>query len=84
MNTGRVNVGTAVVGNQIVVVGGGTGYFGHLQPLQTSEIYDPLADTWTTVDPLLDPGRGGVTSAAVQGNKGPAIQAPSRRLRASS
>lgn len=70
MNTGRVNVGTAVVGNQIVVVGGGGGPdFGHLQPLQTSEIYDPAADAWTTFDPLLDPGRGGVTSAAVPGNR---------------
>jgi kelch-like protein 20 len=72
LNTGRVNVGTAVVGNQIVVVGGGGGPdFGHLQPLQTSEIYSPDAGagTWTTFDPLLDPGRGGVTSAAVPGDR---------------
>lgn len=70
MNTGRINVGTAVVGNQIVVVGGGGGQdLGHLQLLQTSEIYDPAADTWTTLGPLLDPARGGVTSAAVPGNR---------------
>ena len=70
MNTGRINVGTAVVGHQIVVVGGGGGPdFGHLQLLQTSEIYDPAADTWTMFDALLDPGRGSVTSAAVQGNR---------------
>ena len=50
MNTGRVNVGTAVVGNQIVVVRGGGGPdFAHLQPLQTSEIYDPATDAWTTL-----------------------------------
>lgn len=69
LNTGRINVGTAVVGNRIVVVGGAGQVFGHRQPLQTSEIYDPAADTWTNFDPLLDPGRGGMTSAAVQGNR---------------
>jgi kelch-like protein 17 (actinfilin)/kelch-like protein 20 len=69
MNTGRINVGTAVVGNKIVVVGGAGQVFGHRQPLQTSEIYDPAADAWTNFDPPLDPGRGGVTSAAVQGNR---------------
>jgi N-acetylneuraminic acid mutarotase len=69
MNTGRINVGTAIVGNQIVVVGGAGQVSGHRQPLQTSEIYDPAADAWTNLDPLLDPGRGGVTSAAVQGNR---------------
>lgn len=69
MNTGRVTVGTAVVGNQIVVVGGAGGPVGHRQPLQTSEVYDPAADTWTNLDASLDPGRVGVTSAAVQGNR---------------
>jgi N-acetylneuraminic acid mutarotase len=66
MHTGRVNVGTAVVGNQIVVVGGGSGQdFGHLQPLPTSEIYNPGTNTWMTLDWLLNPGRGGITSATV-------------------
>ena len=69
LNTGRINVGTAVVGNRIVVVGGAGQVFDHRQPLQTSEIYDPAADAWTNFDPLLDPGRGGVTSAAVPGNR---------------
>jgi N-acetylneuraminic acid mutarotase len=69
MSTGRINIGTAVVGNQIVVVGGAGGPVGHRQPLQTSEVYDPAADTWTNLDSPLDPGRGGVTSAAVQGNR---------------
>lgn len=70
MKTRRVNAGVAVVGKQIVVVGGGDGQdFNSLRPVQTSEIYDPAANAWTPFGPLLDPGRGGVTSAAVPGNR---------------
>jgi Kelch motif len=70
MSTGRFNAGTTVVGNQILVVGGGGGAdFRHAQPLQTSEIYSPDAGagTWTMFAPLLIPGRAALTSAAVPG-----------------
>jgi len=59
-----------VVGKQIVVVGGGDRQdFNSLRPVQTSEIYDPAANAWTDFKPLLDPGRGGMTSAAAPGNR---------------
>jgi N-acetylneuraminic acid mutarotase len=70
MSTGRFNAGTTVVGNQILVVGGGGGAdFSNAKPLQTSEIYSPDAGagTWTMFSALLIPGRAALTSAAVPG-----------------
>jgi N-acetylneuraminic acid mutarotase len=70
MKSARVNPAPAVVGRQIVVVGGSDGpNFAGLQPLRTSEVYSPDTDSWTMLEPLLDPGRSGMTSAAVQGHR---------------
>jgi N-acetylneuraminic acid mutarotase len=68
MNTPRVNPATAVVGDQIVVIGGADGRdFDHLHPLATVEVYSPANDKWTTFDPPLNQARSGMTSATVQG-----------------
>ena len=69
MITPRLNVATAVVGDQIVVIGGADGPdFNHLHPLETIEVYSPANDKWTKFDPPLNQARGAMTSARVQGN----------------
>jgi N-acetylneuraminic acid mutarotase len=69
MITPRVNPATAVVGDQIVVIGGADGPdFDHLHPLETVEVYSPANDKWTQFDPPLNQARSGMTSATVQGN----------------
>jgi N-acetylneuraminic acid mutarotase len=68
MITPRVNVATAVVGDQIVVIGGADGPdFDHLHPLETIEVYSRANDEWTQFDPPLNQARSGMTSARVQG-----------------
>jgi N-acetylneuraminic acid mutarotase len=68
MHTPRVNPATAVVGDQIVVIGGADGPdFDHLHPLETIEVYSPAKDKWTPFDPPLNQARSGMTSARVQG-----------------
>ena len=68
MITPRVNPATAVVGDQIVVIGGADGpNFDHLHPLETIEVYSPANDKWTTFDPPLNQARRGMTSATVKG-----------------
>jgi hypothetical protein len=62
MLTRRANPGVAVVGNEIVVVGGGTGV-----SLDTSEVYNRQENRWELLEPLLEPGRSSLISANAGG-----------------
>ncbi|WP_433302089.1 Kelch repeat-containing protein [Actinoplanes sp. CA-030573] len=62
LHTGRGNPGVAAGGRRIFVVGGASPD----GPLRTTEVYDPHADRWRTIDAQLAVGRASLSAAVVR------------------
>jgi hypothetical protein len=62
MGARRANPGVAVVGDEFVVVGGGTSV-----SLDTSEVHHRRENRWELLEPLLEPGRSSLISATAGG-----------------
>ncbi|MCL7388697.1 MAG: hypothetical protein LZ173_02005 [Thaumarchaeota archaeon] len=61
MNTARQNHACAVLSNKIYCFGGDDGS----NPLQSIEVYDPSANTWTQLNVLLPKGVTGLTALPI-------------------
>jgi len=62
MNTARLDLAAASVGNTLYALGGGGDFISG--PLSSVEAYDPAANTWTS-KAIMNTGRGELAAASV-------------------
>jgi N-acetylneuraminic acid mutarotase len=66
MPTAREHLTSAVINDKLYVIGGRTN--GIASNVDANEVYDPVTDRWTILEPMLSK-RGGLSSAAAEVNE---------------